>query len=388
MVFFALMWYIILIVVISLFTGCYIGLISYYRDLFLRLKPFETDDSPALTKFSIIIPARNEADSIGHCIDSVYRQDYPASLFEVIVIDDHSTDNTGPIVLKLKERYPTLRLIRLEDEVKGKLLNAYKKKAIDTAIPQASGDWIITTDADCGFTPQWLRSYDHFIRQHDPVLVAGPVRFINTGSFVSVFQCLDFLSLQGITAAAVSAGKHSMCNGANLAYQKTAFAEVNGFKGIDNVASGDDMLLMHKIKKRFPGRLGYLYTPSAIVRTAPMPDWRRFFSQRIRWASKAEKYEDKSIIGVLALVYLYNLLLLALGIACFFDRLILPVWIISLVSKTVAELLFMFPVAAFYKEKKLLWWFPLMQPVHIAYLVIAGWLGKFGSYKWKGRKVK
>jgi hypothetical protein len=179
-----------------------------------------------------------------------------------------------------------------------------------------------------------------------------------------------------------------MCNGANLAYRKTAFIKVNGFKGIDNVASGDDMLLMHKIKEQFPGKLGYLFSPDAIVSTTPMPDWISFFNQRIRWASKAEKYDDKSIIAVLALVYFYNVLLLLLGVLSFRNIFYLELLLISLAVKTIVELSFMFPVAEFYKEKKLLWWFPLMQPFHVMYMVIAGWLGKFGSYRWKGRKVK
>lgn len=382
------MWHLTLIIVTVIFTGGYIALIIYYRRLFGKLKPFNATSVEPVTKFSILIPARNEEESIGKCLASVYRQDYPAALFEVVVIDDHSTDTTADTVTELMKKHSTLKLIRLADEVKGKLLNAYKKKAIETAIPKTSGDWIITTDADCLAGETWLRSYDNYIQQHDPALVAGPVKFINNGSFVSVFQCLDFLSLQGITAAAVSANSHSMCNGANLAYKKDAFLQVNGFRGIDNVASGDDMLLMHKIKNKFPGRTGYLFTPGAVVSTSPMPDWASFFHQRIRWASKAEKYDDKSIIAVLVLVYFYNCLLLALGILSFTGVFYFKLLLISLIIKTIVELGFLFPVAEFYKEKKLLWWFPAMQPFHILYMVVAGWLGKFGSYRWKGRKVK
>jgi cellulose synthase/poly-beta-1,6-N-acetylglucosamine synthase-like glycosyltransferase len=382
------MWEFASIIIIALLTGSYIGLIFFYRDLFTRLIPFQPGHPQSLTRFSIIIPARNEEAVIGNCIGSIYTQHYPAWLFEVLVIDDHSTDGTSDIVKALQKKYSTLKLIRLEAETQGKLLNAYKKKAIETAIPQTSGDWIMTTDADCIVTQEWLSSYDNYIQQNDPVFVAGPVKFTNTESFVSIFQCLDFLSLQGITAAAVSAGKHSMCNGANLAYRKDAFIAVNGFKGIDNIASGDDMLLMHKIRKSFPGRTGYLFTPDAMVSTTPMPDWKSFFNQRIRWASKAEKYDDKSLIAVLVLVYLYNLLLVALTIISFFNSFYWVLLVASLIAKNFAEILFMMPVAAFYREKKLLWWFPFMQPLHIIYMVVAGWLGKFGSYRWKGRKVK
>jgi cellulose synthase/poly-beta-1,6-N-acetylglucosamine synthase-like glycosyltransferase len=199
---------------------------------------------------------------------------------------------------------------------------------------------------------------------------------------------LDFLSLQGITAASVSAGMHSMCNGANLAYEKKAFYAVNGFKGIDNVASGDDMLLMHKIKKQFPGRIGYIFSKENIVSTDAMPDWKSFFNQRIRWASKAERYDDKSIFWVLMLVYLFNVVLTVLPVLAIWNIFFLKAVIVLGLIKTIAELLFMYPVAKFFDERRLLWVFPLMQPLHIVYTVTAGWLGKFGSYQWKGRKVK
>jgi len=212
--------------------------------------------------------------------------------------------------------------------------------------------------------------------------------FAKNGSFISIFQCLDFISLQGITAASVSAGFHSMCNGANLAYSKAAFTAVNGFKGVDAIASGDDMLLMHKIQKQFPGKIGYLFTPGAIVLTAPMPDWKSFINQRIRWASKATSYQDKRIFWVLLLVYLFNVYLLVLPFVAIFYPPFFAYWLLLLLGKTVCELGFMKPVSRFFSLGKILWWFPVMQPFHILYTVVSGWLGKFGKYEWKRRIVK
>lgn len=384
-----MMWLYISVAIMILLSGCYTGLIIYYRNCFLKLKEYyPAGNISPKTKFSIIIPARNEEENIRVCLNSIYDNNYPKELFEVVVIDDHSTDSTAAVVAKLKERFTSIKLIRLADEVQGKKLNAYKKKAIETAIAQATKDWIVTTDADCVVEENWLRNLDAYIQEKDAVLVAGPVKLVDTGSFVSVFQCLDFLSLQGITAASVSAGMHSMCNGANLAYEKKAFDEVNGFKGIDNVASGDDMLLMHKIKKRFPGRIGYIFSKDNIVSTDPMPDWKSFFNQRIRWASKAENYDDKSIFWVLVIVYLYNVMLTVLPVLAIWNIFYLKAVVVLGLIKTVAELTFMYPVAKFFDERRLLWVFPLMQPLHIVYTVTAGWLGKFGSYQWKGRKVK
>jgi cellulose synthase/poly-beta-1,6-N-acetylglucosamine synthase-like glycosyltransferase len=340
------------------------------------------------TKFSIIIPARNEADNIDRFLPSILEQDYPLELFEVTVINDHSTDDTAQRVQALQKKYSHLHLIELSEHLEGFATNAYKKKAIEIAIAQCKGNWIITTDADCLADKDWLLQYDAYIQLKQPVLVAAPVMFFNKGSFLSIFQVLDFMSLQGITAAAVTAGSHAMCNGANLAYLKSAFYEVGQFKGIDHIASGDDMLLMQKMKQRFPGKLGFLFQQKAIIQTEPMPDWRSFLNQRIRWASKADSYQDKRIFFVLLLVYLLNLSLLLIGISAFFVENGTYHLFLLLLTKTVVELSFMIPVNRFFGLGKIIVWFPMMQPFHIVYTVVAGWLGKFGSYQWKGRKLQ
>ena len=179
-----------------------------------------------------------------------------------------------------------------------------------------------------------------------------------------------------------------MCNGANLAYTKKVFEEVGGFKGIDHIASGDDMLLMHKIFRLYPEKVLFIKSPEVIVQTQPAPNLKAFINQRIRWASKADKYDDKRIFVVLLLVYFFNVWLMVLIIASLFLPSFFYCTIGLIVAKTLVELLFLIPVAAFFSNSKLLYYFPFAQPFHILYTVVAGWLGKFGSYSWKGRKVK
>ncbi len=379
---------IINIIIAVLLCGSYIVLIASYYKWFTRLKTFQlsTQTKPA-TAFSIIIPARNEEENIEKCIVSILQNNYPKNLFEIIVVDDFSADATAGVVKKMQMLYSNLKLIQLADIVESRL-NSYKKKAIETAIGRSSYEWVITTDADCTVNAQWLQLFDAYIQQNNPVFIAAPVMFKNNHSFISIFQCLDFISLQGITAASVSAGFHSMCNGANLAYKKEAFYAVNGFTGVENIASGDDMLLMHKIQNKYPAGIGYLFSQNAVVQTLPMPGWKSFINQRIRWASKATNYNDKRIFWVLLLVYLFNLYLFVLPFVCIFSPIYFKYWFLLLALKTLAELCFMNPVAAFFNMKKLLGWFPVMQPFHIIYTVVSGWLGKFGKYEWKGRTVK
>ncbi|MGI8950497.1 MAG: glycosyltransferase [Chitinophagaceae bacterium] len=376
-----------LVFFVFLFGG-YCMLILNYIKWFTRLKIFEFPGKiSAVNSFSIIIPARNEEKNIENCINSVLENDYPKRLFEVIIVNDFSSDATAEKVKTLQQKYSNLRLINLADFVESKL-NSYKKKAIEVAIGQSKNDWIITTDADCTATQKWLELFDAYIQKNNSVFIAAPVMFINNNSLLSIFQTLDFISLQGITAASVSAGFHSMCNGANLCYKKSVFFEANGFAEIDAVASGDDMLLMHKIQQKYPAKIGYVFNQNAVVSTLSMLDWKSFFNQRIRWASKATNYNDKKIFWVLLLVYFFNLYLFLLPFASIFMPFLFNYWLILLAAKTICELGFMLPAARFFNDQKILWWFPLMQPLHIIYTVIAGWVGKFGKYEWKGRIVK
>jgi len=342
---------------------------------------------------SIVIPARNEEKNIGLCIHSIISQTFPSNNFEIIVVNDHSTDNTTNIVLSFKQE--NIHLINLEDFTKGQVLNSYKKKSIETAMQFAKGELIVTTDADCIAPEKWLETLATFYKEKSPVFVALPVVFKNTSNSDSFlkrlfknFQSLDFMMLQGITGASVYKKFHSMCNGANLAYQKKVFYEVNGFEGIDKLASGDDMLLMHKIEKRYPEKIMFLKSEKVIVETTPAETFKDFINQRIRWASKADQYTDKKITAVLLLVYFLNVWIFILGISSFFSVKAFYYFLISIVVKTIVEFIFLFPVSKFFGKQKLLWWFFPAQPFHILYTIVAGFLGKFGSYQWKERKVK
>lgn len=355
-------------------------LIFYYRAGWIQTLVFSPKQETETIRISIIIPARNEEDNIGRLLTSVQNQSYPNQLFEVIVVDDHSTDRTAEIA----KSFSFVKLIRLENEN----INSYKKKAIETGIAASSGELIVTTDADCIVPVHWLKTIASFKKEKNAAFIAAPVMLENNHSFLQIFQALDFLVLQGITAASVQKRIHNMCNGANLAYERKIFYEVNGFSGIDAIASGDDMLLMHKIAGKFPGRIHYLLSKDVIVTSAAAKTWKEFFNQRIRWASKATKYNELKIFSALFLVYVFNLFLLLLVITGFWFHFLWLGFAAILMAKTIIELIFIYPVAKFFNKLSLLNMFVLFQPLHILYTVIAGWLGRFGSFEWKGRRVK
>src|SRR6188768_504739 len=369
----------LLYITISLLV-LYSFLILYYRAGWRELEPFSQTSQGSTIKISVIIPARNEEENIGKLLSSLEKQTYPNHLFEVVVVDDHSTDNTATVV----NSYSFAKRIELGFDN----INSYKKKAIETGIAAASGELIITTDADCIVQENWLKTIAAFKENSDPVFIAAPVMMKHGPGLLQTFQALDFLVLQGITAASVQKRIHNMCNGANLAYERKVFFEVNGFYGIDHIASGDDMLLMQKIAERFPAKISYLLSKDAIVSTQSAKTWKEFFSQRIRWASKATDYNDIKIFSTLFLVYFFNCALLALFISGFWMPSLWLGLVGILILKTIIELTFIYPVAKFYDKQNLIKWFPFFQPMHIVYTVIAGWLGVFGSFEWKGRRVK
>ncbi len=365
----------------------YAGLLLYYRFGWQQIPSFKPSirNSAPSTSITVIIPARNEEHNLPRLLSALAQQTYPKALVEVIVIDDHSTDGTAMVV----DMFSNCKLVTLKDFIPPGSINSYKKKAIEIGILQSKGTLIVTTDADCCCTEDWLQTIADFYEERQPAFIVMPVAIDCSSKAIEIFQALDFMTLQGITGASVHKKMHSMCNGANLAYTRAAFEKVNGFVGIDTIASGDDMLLMHKIALQFPLGIAYLKAKEVTVQTAAVHTIKDFLNQRIRWASKADKYDDKRIFPVLLLVYLLNLLLLLFPLAAIFlGASWWLAWGMLLLIKTVAELFFLYPVAKFFSKQSLLWLFPLAQPFHIVYTVIAGWLGKFGSYQWKGREVK
>lgn len=376
----------VLLIISCVTAVLYVLLMMVYRRGWLLQKTLELQPGfePG-TFISVIIPARNEEANIAACIDSVLKQNYPDKLYEIVVVDDHSEDGTAAIV----KRYGgNVRYVDLAEHLAVGKVNAYKKAALGAGIATARGELIVTTDADCIAQPLWLKHLAACYEQDKPVMIVAPVIYSCDGRLVQLFQLIDFMSMQGITAAAQRLRLGNMSNGANLAFSRKAYEEVGGYKGTDHLATGDDYLLMVKMNERHPGKIAYLKSEEAIITTAPQATWGGFLRQRIRWASKSGKYKDATLTGILMLVYLFNSSLFALAIAGFFQPVLFR-WLAGIILlKIIAELVFLVPVARFFGRSTVLPYHPLLQPLHIVYIVMAGFLGFVGGYEWKGRRVR
>lgn len=340
---------------------------------------------------SIVIAARNEAESIEPCLISIMDNNYPKTHFEIILVDDFSEDETVRLAENClpDNQGKVLRLSQYLNSHQNQSLNAHKKKALEIGIAEAKNELIITTDADCLLPKNWLKSYADCWRQTAAKVIVAPVSFLpfQKKDLLYYFQSLDFMMMQGITAAATRLGVGTMSNGANWAFEKKVFEEVGGYRGVDELASGDDFFLLQKIKKIYPHQITYLKTRKAIAKTKAQPNWSAFFNQRIRWSSKSHKYENKAMIAILSLVYAFNLSFLILFLLGFWAP---RYWLFAfnqLLIKTIIEALFLIFVADFYRKSREILYFPFLQPLHIAYIIYTGLRGLMGHYQWKGRKV-
>jgi cellulose synthase/poly-beta-1,6-N-acetylglucosamine synthase-like glycosyltransferase len=372
-------------------AGAYIFIIRRYIQGWRALPAWELPQnfSPQ-TKVSVIVPARNEEENMLACLESLAAQNYPAELFEIIVVDDHSTDGTARLVSVFSEKNKNVKLLCLADFVEENETQSFKKKAIETAITQAEGELIATIDADCEVPVDWLRLMVSFFQGSGKKFIAAPVNFHHEESLLERFQSLDFIGMMGVTGAGIHLGWMNMCNGANLAYSKSAFQEVGGFSGIDHLASGDDILLMQKMAEHFPGRVGFLKNPKATVLTRAKPSVKSFFSQRLRWATKSTSYREWAVTLTLAVVLFFCLGILGSAtVGLFFGWEWLALSLILFLVKSGADYFFLREMSRYFGRADLLRSFFAAQILHILYIVSVGLVSNCKKqYEWKGRRVR
>src|SRR5690606_250793 len=273
-------------------TLLYVLLIGSLIRGFNKVPTYELTESTTKTTFTVIVPFRNEAENLPTLLKSIQDLKYPINLFEVILVDDDSNDDSVEVIKKVLDTSRFRRDTRTDISIikNERKTHAPKKDAITTAIHSAKHEWIITTDADCLLPESWLNSLDDFIQQTTIKCIVGPVKYHDTNGFLNHFQSLDLLSLQGATIGGFGINRPFLCNGANFAYKKSVFNALKGFEGNTNIASGDDIFLLEKIATTYPKSVHYLKCGNTTVSTKPQKTWADLFSQRMRWAAKTSAY--------------------------------------------------------------------------------------------------
>lgn len=383
--------------------SCYGILIVSLAIGFVKVDEFKPESTIPITKFSVIIPFRNEAENLPGLLKSIAAIKYPKELVEFIFVDDASSDASVEIINNFLSMASNDERVEISGNIEGpdeilpkvkmtinviknqRVSSSPKKDAIATAIATAKNNWILTTDADCVLPDKWLLTLDDFIQQQNPDMVVAPVNYIVKNSFLEQFQFLDFMSLQGTTVGGFGINFPFLCNGANLAYKKEVFLKLNGFKGNDTIASGDDIFLFEKFLEADKSGVQFLKSKDAMVTTFPVKTKNALLQQRVRWASKTSKLKATKVKLIGLLVFLINL---SVVFSVFLSNNMLLI-LLPLFLKITIDLLLFIPTMRFYNPKKVFFkWYVFSSVLYPVFSVFVVFKSLFYQYNWKGRHFK
>lgn len=365
----------IILIISALYLVC---IFAFTYGLYSLKERFFTFNKKNDLKVSVLIAARNEENNIERLLKSLYNQTFAKDLFEVIIIDDHSKDNTLLIV----ENF-----IKVNNDINLKIFNAEKegkKFAISQALHLAHNDLVIVTDADCVLKTTWIESIVNFYNEKKCKMILAPVLLAPAETFFEKIQVLEHLSLIGSTAGSANIGFPVMCNGANMAYEREAALEVEKFRKDFNIPSGDDMFLMEQFVKNYGYQsVKFLLSKSAIVETKTCKTVSEFFRQRRRWVSKTKAYTSWKILATAFIVLFFNLSLVSLFVSAFFIPALWSLYFLLTLLKFFIDLPLLKNITSFMNQSGLLKWTLPLEFIYPFYAVLTAISGMLINVKWK-----
>lgn len=353
---------------------------SIYIDL---RKPERAGESANISFVSVIVAFRNEAENLPVLLISLEKQSFPKDKFEVILVNDNSDDESISIIENFSGNL-NLKLFSLPIDISGR---GHKKQAIKFGIENSKGEIIITTDADCFSGENWISSMvKHF--KTDTGFLSGPVKYTEGKNIFERIQQLEFSGLVFTGAGLINQGRPAICNGANIAYRRSAYEMIGGYSGLMKLTSGDDEIIMQEIAKSGKYKVDFCTNPESIVFTNPSPNIKSFIEQRRRWASKGIFYKNNLLYVKLIFIFIFFLsVVIHPLLILFYNKVFIFSFIISLGLKFSIDYLTLIEGSKrIYGRKKIKGFF-ISEIFHFPYIIISSVLGLFGNYKWKGRKV-
>lgn len=356
----------------------YSSLIFWYYFGWIKTPVFKSGNLPVSLKISVIVAFRNEEKVLQNLLYDLINQSYSSELFEVIIVDDHSTDGSYDLVKNLIEVNTSFKLIKSKGEG--------KKQAIFEAISISSSELIVTTDADCRMGNDWLKTIAFYYSDNNPDMIIGPVLPARNESVFSKVVALEFFSLIGSAAGAAGLKHPIMNNGANLAYPRTSLNSVsNTFNS--ETASGEDIFFMLELKKNEQSKIRFIKSNKAAVLTHLPIGFEEFWQQRVRWVSKSKYYTDFDMIFSAVIVWLVGFLMLSTLIAGIFNPVFFIMYAFLFVIKSVPDYMLLSNVLSFFDRKDLIRYFIPLQVIYPLYVTLTGFFGLiFAKFRWKERK--
>jgi cellulose synthase/poly-beta-1,6-N-acetylglucosamine synthase-like glycosyltransferase len=328
---------------------------------------------------SVVIAARNEDFSLSLLLSDLLKQTYPVSLVEILVVDDHSEKKISQLSLIISQNHPNIQIIELPAEKQG------KKQAIAEGVKHSKNELILFTDADCRVSPNWIRQYvDKYLLER-PGIIIGLVDYPIQKGWFPIFSRFDFISLIVTGAGAAELDRPVMCNGANMAVRRDLYFELSD-QLKHNVFSGDDVFLLHAVKKTRIEKISVLKTRGSIVTTQAPVDIKEFVNQHIRWASKSRYYSDRDTIALALIIFVSNLAIIITIISLTIKDNYF-VLALLLIIKTTADCFVLATGLKFFGGLRDLFWLPVFELIYPIYFVCTAISSLLISTSWKGRKI-
>lgn len=365
----------ITLVLVTLYFGFVMWMISKWNQL--APPPIREDDAPQfLPLISVIVPFKNEESTLADVLKKVLAQTY--SHFEIIAVNDGSTDRSFELAQKV---------IKAPHQLITTAHSTGKKGALNQGIALAKGEIIVTLDADTRVEADWLQDIARSFSDPKIGMVVLPVDFHQSTLRKSVFE-LEFLSLVGSGLACAQDKRALMANGANLAFRKQAFLDVGGYASHSLYSSGDDQFLLFDIHKSEDWNIATFFSPHLIAHTQSPKNWSAWFSQRLRWGSKATAPSTPFAAGVTWLVFLTSLGLTLSAITSIIWPALLSWTIVAFLLKAMADGAFLLLVTHKFQKLKLLIAFPLLAVIYPFLLTSTALLSMVVKPSWKGQKIR
>jgi cellulose synthase/poly-beta-1,6-N-acetylglucosamine synthase-like glycosyltransferase len=352
--------------------------------LFRGLLSLRSFDGPRNASFSVIVAARNEEANVESCIKSLLSQTLPVDRYEIIIVNDRSTDRTADLARSFCARHRNISVVTIEETPPGVVP---KKYAVMTGIRHARHQIMVLTDADCLVPPTWLESIDRCFDETTG-MVQGITVYARPAGMSALFfglQALDFLSHGVVAAAAVGAGLPLNANANNLAFRKDAYDAVGGYARIDNIVSGDDDLLLQRFHKSGKWRIRYMIDPAGAVTTQPTPTIRGILEQRKRWGSIMAHY-GAAQTALLAGIFLFYLSILASFIGGVFGARYLALCGLLIILKLLGEALLLWPGTRIFRQQPLRRYLIPASLLQLPLVIYAVFAGVFGRFAWKNQE--
>lgn len=350
----------------------YVAMMVWFLNGWTTLSTYRQQHKIHTTKVSVIIPFKNEQQFLKKLMDGLLHQELQTNDYEIILVNDNSTDNSVGLIKVYEKQYRRVKLVQNKGHG--------KKQALKTCIENAIGQLIVITDADCTHNKNWLSTIVDYYEQHNPNMIIGPVLYPQGKGLLKQFQQLEFASLVATGAGAAGINHPIMCNGANLAFKKEVYDSLDDPFNEEYV-SGDDVFLMHQFKTIDAEKIHFLKADNARVYTAPNHTVRAFFNQRMRWTSKWGGYKDGDTRFTAVVVFITTLIIPLGVLFTIFNKDYIQPLLFAYAIKTIMDAIYLSQVSDFFHLRKQLKWLPLFQLLYCLYVPITAVAALFSRKK-------